>query len=378
MTTELAFTNAMLVLGDRVERGSLKVQDCRIAAIDFGDGATGEDLEGDYLIPGLVELHTDHLETHYTPRPAVRWNPMAAVQAHDAQMASSGITTVLDALRVGHDEDSDITPGEVRRLGDAITAADNSGRLRAEHYIHLRCEVAAPDVLEAFAMFEGYERVRLVSLMDHTPGQRQFTSLDAFRVYYQGKSGMSDAAFEAFVAARIAQAGPRAGANRAEIAERCRAAGIVLASHDDASAEHVDEAAAQGMSVAEFPTTIVAAKASRAAGMRVMMGAPNLVRGGSHSGNVSARELADLDLLDMLSSDYIPFSLIHAAFLAGAMPGQSLAQAIAWVTRNPALAAGLPDRGALQPGLRADLVRVAVRDDVPIVRGVWRQGRRVA
>ncbi|MBZ0229768.1 MAG: alpha-D-ribose 1-methylphosphonate 5-triphosphate diphosphatase, partial [Bauldia sp.] len=315
----------------------------------------------------------------YAPRPKVRWNPRAAVQAHDAQIAASGITTVFDALRVGMDEDTDLGAEDMHFLAEAISESQERGRLRADHYIHLRCEVCAPDVLEGFALLEGNSRVRLASLMDHTPGQRQFTSMATYRIYYQGKTGMSDAEFEAFVARRQARAGNLSAVNRQALAAACRQRGIVLASHDDANAEHVAEAVENGVHLAEFPTTVEAAAASHAAGMKVLMGAPNIVRGGSHSGNVSARTLAENGLLDVLSSDYLPFSLLHAAFLmAETLDGMSLPQAIATVSLNPAEAAGLTDRGAIEAGRRADLVQVRFDGDVPVVRGVWRQGRRVA
>jgi alpha-D-ribose 1-methylphosphonate 5-triphosphate diphosphatase len=378
--TETVFRNARIVLPDAIHDGDLVVRDGRIAAIgDRGAGAAGIDVERDWLIPGLVELHTDHLEGHYAPRPKVRWNPLAAVQAHDAQIASSGITTVFDALRVGSDEDTDLGAEDMVRLAEAIDESQRRGRLRADHFVHLRCEVCAPDVLDAFAGLEANPRVRLASLMDHTPGQRQFTSMATYRIYYQGKTGMSDAEFEAFVARRQARAGELSGVNRKVISERSRVRGIVLASHDDANAEHVAEAVENGVHLAEFPTTFEAAEASQAAGMKVLMGAPNVVRGGSHSGNVSARALAERGLLDVLSSDYLPFSLLHAAFLmAETLETITLPEAIAKVSRNPAEAVGLTDRGAIEPGRRADLVRVHLDGDVPVVRGVWREGQRVA
>ena len=114
-------------------------------------------------MPGLVELHTDHLESHYAPRPGVRWNPMAAVQAHDAQVAASGITTVFDALRVGNDDDGDLSAEDMRKLGATPSrAASREDRLRADHFIHLRCEVSAPDCLRRLrASSTGDELVKL-------------------------------------------------------------------------------------------------------------------------------------------------------------------------------------------------------------------------
>ncbi len=378
MSAELTLNNAKIVLENEVISGSVMIRDGKIADISEGSVAGGEDFEGDYLIPGLIELHTDHLEGHYLPRPRVRWNPIAAVLAHDGQIATSGITTVLDALRVGLDEDADITATETRKLADAIENSVKEGRLRADHYFHLRCEVSVPDCLEGFAHFDNDSRVRLASLMDHAPGQRQFVNLETYTYYYQRKLKLSDQEFNAFCEKRIAESARNSAPQRKAISDLCRERGIVLASHDDATLAHVDEAVEQGIHVAEFPTTLEAAAASKQAGLSVLMGAPNVVRGGSHSGNVSARELAEHGYLDILSSDYIPFSLIQSTFfLSEAVDGITLPDAVRLVTKNPAQAVGFDDRGVIEVGKRADLVRVRVDEHIPVVRTVWREGRRV-
>ncbi len=381
MSSDCTFTNARIVLADEIVDGTVHVRDGKIADIAAGTVSGGENFEGDYLIPGLVELHTDHLEGHYAPRPKVRWNPLAAVLAHDAQVATSGITTVFDALRVGLrlDEDPDMTTADMRRLADAIDDGVRNDRLRADHFIHLRCEVSADDCLEGFAMFDGEDRVRLASLMDHAPGQRQFVNLETYATYYQRKLKLTDEEFNSFCETRMAQSDRNSRRHRIALSQACHARGIVLASHDDATKDHVAEAIEQGIRVAEFPTTLEAAAASKEAGMGVLMGAPNIVRGGSHSGNVSARDLAERDCLDILSSDYIPFSLIQSAFFLGeVVDAISLPQAVAMVSRNPARATGLDDRGEIAIGKRADLVRVRVDEHIPVVRSVWREGRRVA
>ncbi|WP_027231728.1 alpha-D-ribose 1-methylphosphonate 5-triphosphate diphosphatase [Phyllobacterium sp. UNC302MFCol5.2] len=378
MSAELILNNAKIVLENEVITGSVLVRDGKIADITEGTASGGEDFGGDYLIPGLVELHTDHLEGHYLPRPRVRWNPIAAVLAHDAQIATSGITTVLDALRVGMDEDADLSAPEMRKLGDAIENSVHEGRLRADHYLHLRCEVSAPDCLESFQLFENDSRVRLASLMDHAPGQRQFVDLETYAYYYQRKLKLSDRDFELYCEKRMGESAQYSGPQREALAEKCRARGIVLASHDDATQAHVDEAIEQGIHVAEFPTTLQAAAASKRAGLAVLMGAPNVVRGGSHSGNVSARELVEHGYLDILSSDYIPFSLIQSTFmLSETADSISLPDSVRLVTKNPAEAVGFEDRGVIEIGKRADLVRVRVDEHIPVVRTVWREGRRV-
>lgn len=379
MSQETLLKNARLVLEDEVVTGSVLLRDGLIADVGGASEAPGDDMAGDYLLPGLVELHTDHLEGHYAPRPKVRWNPFAAVQAHDAQIASSAITTVFDALRVGNtDGDHDLVTDDMVVLAEAIQSGMATGRLRADHFLHLRCEVSSPDCLEAFERLGGKQGVRLASLMDHAPGQRQFANLDAYKVYYQGKLKMTDDAFAAFCDMRVDQSRQNSDRNRGAIAEIARQRGIVLASHDDATHDHVDEAEDNGVRVAEFPTTEAAARSSHERGMAVLMGAPNVVRGGSHSGNIAAQHLAELGLLDILSSDYIPFSLIQATFqLAGTVEGISLPQAVGMATHQPARSVGLDDRGVIAVGKRADLARVRVQDGVPVVRTVWRQGERV-
>ncbi|SCX06367.1 Alpha-D-ribose 1-methylphosphonate 5-triphosphate diphosphatase [Agrobacterium sp. DSM 25558] len=377
--TEHVFSNARIVLENDILEGSVLVRDGLIADISEGASRTGENCEGDYLIPGLVELHTDHLEQHYSPRPGVTWDKVAAIQAHDAQIASSGITTVFDCLRLGSDEDGGFAKGEMRGMADAIEQAQNENRLRADHLLHLRCEVAASDVLEHFEGFENDPNVRLISLMDHSPGQRQFQTMDQYIVFYQKKRGLSDEAFKAFVDRRVAASSQYSAKHRDFLSARCAERGITVASHDDATLAHVEEAIGHGVTLAEFPTSVEAAQASHNAGMSVLMGAPNIVRGKSHSGNIAARDLAQLGVLDVLSSDYVPFSLLHAPFLlADQVDGITLPKALAMVTATPARTVGLDDRGRIAVGLRADLVRVRRENGVPIVRSVWRQGRRVA
>ena len=380
MTADLVIRNASIVLEDEIIHGSVLVRDGVIADVSEGSGpANGEDFDGDYLIPGLVELHTDHLESHYSPRPGVRWNMMSAIQAHDAQITSSGITTVFDCLRMGSDEDGGFDDGEMRAMADALKRAADEGRLRADHLIHLRCEVSSHNVMDHFRSFADVEAVRLASLMDHAPGQRQFQTMDQYTLYYKTKRGLSDEAFADFVGRRLEASAKYANKHRIEISEICHARGISIASHDDATLEHVEEAKGFGVRLAEFPTSMEAASASHEAGMSVLMGAPNIVRGKSHSGNIAARDLAEHGVLDVLSSDYVPLSLIHAPFvLADTYESISLPKALSMVTATPARTVGLDDRGRIAPGLRADLVRVRRISDVPVVRAVWRQGERVA
>lgn len=379
MSSETVFRNAEIMLETETMRGSVQIQDGLITDIAEGPSAIGTDFEGDYLLPGLVELHTDHLEGHYSPRPGLRWNTMAAIQSHDAQIAAAGITTVLDCLRLGtNQEGGEFAEDEMRKMADALKKAGHEGRLRAEHLLHLRCEVSAADVLEQFAQFDDVPEIRLVSLMDHAPGQRQFQSMEQYTLYYKTMKGLSDEAFDTFVKKRIARSERYSDPHRKMLARMCNERGIPMASHDDANLDHVEESIGFGVCLAEFPTSLEAANASHHAGLSVLMGAPNVVRGGSHSGNIAAADLAKAGVLDVLSSDYVPFSIMHAPFMLADTIGIALPDAIAMVTATPAKAVGLHDRGRIAPGLRADLVRVRhTNGDVPIVRAVWRREQRV-
>ncbi|MDB5474168.1 MAG: phosphonate metabolism protein PhnM [Devosia sp.] len=375
--SDLAFRNARIVLGDEIIDGSLAIANGSISDIAAGASALGDDLDGDYLIAGLVELHTDHLENHYRPRPMVFWDPMAALHAHDAQIAGSGITTVFDAVRIGSDTDMPDMAPHVGKLTGAIAAASAAGWLRAEHFVHLRCELPSHDVIGQFETYATLPLTRLASMMDHTPGQRQFRSLDAYKSFYQ--TGRTAEELERYIADRMDDHARYSAPHRTHIAGRARELGLALASHDDASIEQVEQSVQDGVAIAEFPTTLEAAAAAHDAGLAILMGAPNVVRGKSHSGNISATDLVRAGLLDVLSSDYVPFALLQAAFaLPQRLEGFTLPAALAMVSGNPARAAGLDDRGEIAPGKRADLVRVRLVGDIPVVRGVWRQGQRVS
>ncbi|WP_321830557.1 alpha-D-ribose 1-methylphosphonate 5-triphosphate diphosphatase [Thalassovita sp.] len=380
MTKEQIFANANIVLEDEVIRGALHVADGVITAIDPGtsvpDGA--EDFGGDLLCPGLVELHTDNLERHIQPRPGVDWPHAAALVAHDAELASVGITTVFDAMRVGSIPSAKSRYSKYARdLARELLAMRAAGALKISHYLHLRAEVCSETLEEEMAEFGPEDRVGIVSLMDHTPGQRQFRDLSKLKAYVMGKNNLNEEEFADHVA-NLQGLRERNG-DRHEAVAVAEAAryGAVLASHDDTTADHVATSSDLGIHLAEFPTTVEAAQACRDQGIAVMMGAPNLIRGGSHSGNVAAGELAEMNLLDIVSSDYVPAALLSAGLLLGDMWGDT-ARGIATITKTPARAAGLEDRGALAVGQRADLIRVARIADAPVVRGTWVQGNRVA
>lgn len=380
MSNQLIFTNAKLIGPDEVVKGSLQVIGDRIAAVDSGQSglAAAVDFRGDYLMPGLIETHTDNFEKHLLPRPGVLWpSPLAGLIAHDRQVLSAGITTVFDSLFLGDYVDGSLRRELVRRVVSASDAALRENLFLADHRLHLRCEVPDESAWELFQQFAERPTVRLVSLNDHTPHQRQWSNIEAFKRYH-GDKNWSEEDLEKLVAEKLGIQARVAPANRRRISEFCRARRLPLATHDDTTPEHVEQAVAEGATISEFPTTFPAAKAARSKGLMIVAGAPNVVRGGSHSNNVSARLLAEKGLLDVLSSDYVPISLVHAMFVLHRKMGLDLARAATVVTANPARMAGLDDRGRLEAGLMADLIRVRLIDDLPVVIGVWRGGRKVA
>lgn len=241
-------TNARLVLDDDIVLGSLVIKDGLIKAVERGLSAlpSAIDCEGDLLIPGLIELHTDNMEKYFQPRPKVAWPSRSAALAHDAQMAASGITTVFDAVSIGDVDDQSMRQNALHQMVEALAEINRSGMARVDHRLHLRCEVCHPDTLARFQSLADTPELGLVSLMDHSPGQRQFASLDAYRVYYKGKHGFDDASLDAFIERQQGFSAQYSSAYRQAIAQACHERGLALASHDDATVEHVAESLEYG------------------------------------------------------------------------------------------------------------------------------------
>jgi len=376
---ERIFANARIVTRTAVIEGTVRVVDGIIREVEGGGTGVPNaiDLDGDYLLPGLIEMHTDNLEKHLIPRPGILWpSALAALLAHDIQVSGAGITTVLDAVFVGDYQSAGTRRQIMEDSVEAIRQARNERLLRADHMLHLRCEISDAGVLELFSPYAQENLVKLVSIMDHTPGQRQWSDLVKYRQFHRDKK-WTDAEFGKGIEDRIAVQQKCAAENRRRILKICRMRGLPVASHDDTTEQHSIESAADGVTLSEFPTTFQAARKARELGMRIVMGAPNIVRGNSHSGNVSASELADNKLLDGLSSDYYPLSLLHGAFLLHQRHGMPLPEAVAKVSANIADFLHLDDRGEIACGKRADLIRVKLCGALPVVRAVWREGGAV-
>ncbi len=378
--TETILTNATLVLENETRNGTIAFNETGITAIDFSRSSlpSAIDVEGDYVTPGIVEMHTDNMEKHFVPRPGVFWpNGLAAALAHDAQIASAGITTVYDSICAGSvygvkDYRREIFPKVIQAVEEGVS----SGAFRVDHHIHIRCELTGDELVDDVAPFADNPLVRLISLMDHTPGQRQWRNLDNLKRYNLGSGEKSPEQHEEDVAIRMEIGPANMQKNWPVIVEMFGSRGIPIATHDDTTEDDVEAGVRSGAVISEFPTTVVAAEAAKRRGLATIMGAPNVVRGGSHSGGVSAADLATLGLLDGLSSDYVPASLLQAVLKLNADYAIPFADAMAKVTWKVADMVGLSDRGRLIPGKRADILQFKAVGPTPIVRALWSNGAR--
>ncbi|GAB4460922.1 MAG: alpha-D-ribose 1-methylphosphonate 5-triphosphate diphosphatase [Armatimonadaceae bacterium] len=376
---ETVFHDCLLVREDRVEPGTLVVRDGVIAEIEpspLQTGASAQQTHPVYLLPGLVELHTDFLESCLSPRPGVRWDCGAAIAWYDRSLIAAGITTVCAAIAIREVPGKPVDSTEIASLLQRFRQP-----LTANHRVNLRCELATPtasEVLEELLQGAGVGMVSVVSVMDHTPGQRQFQQIEKFDTYYRRRYNLSETALAEYRDSLLHADREQMAWNRERIAALAHAHGVCLSTHDDTTLAHIAEATKDGARIAEFPTTLTAARAAKEAGIKILMSAPNVVLGGSHSGNLSARCAVNAGVVDILSSDYAPHSLLHAAFLLHGEEGIGLPDAIRMVTLHPAAAIGMEgDRGSLAIGKRADLLTVEVQDHLPRITGVYIAGNRV-
>ena len=370
--TETVFGNAAIVLPDEVVQGSLVVRDGVIAEVDQGSSAADVDFEGEYLLPGLVDVHTDHLEKQAMPRGGVFWNAVNAARTHDMIVCLGGTTTVFDSLVVG-------AVGNPDRLAllphmlDGIDAARAAGLLQADHLLHLRCDLREVELMAQLAPHLDDKALRFVTAMDDGPNRDP----DRYR-RNKLRKGTAPDAVEAEIAAAAAEGSETEQENRTRLVALCKELGVPLASHDDTRQWHIDEAVRFGMTLSEFPITMESGRAAKAAGLSVIVGSPNVVLGRSHGTNVSVRDLAAEGLVDVLCSDYVPASMLHAVWqLTQAPLDVPLPQATAMASARPAELFGLSDRGEIAIGKRADLIRVREHQGKPVVHGVWVGGARV-
>lgn len=376
---EKVYTNYRLLLPNQEILGTLVTKDGYITDIQSGIVSQGKNGNGDYLMPGLIELHTDHLERCMMPRSNVRWPLYSAVINHDRDLISSGITTVCDAISIGDFKPTDTHLTPFKDMIEGITEGQNAGRLKAEHRLHLRCELSYPLLEETTEGYCDHPLLSLISLMDHTPGQRQFWDVKKYSNHYITRHGIPAKDMEHFIQTRQENQQKYALKNRQGIVDLAHRHNIPLASHDDSTVEQVEESIQDQVILAEFPTTLEAAKLAHTSGLKILMGAPNLVLGGSHSGNISALDLVEHQWVDILSSDYAPRSLLESVFIITKETNQPLYEVLKLITLNPAKLINIAEeRGCLKVGQKADFITVHYDKVVPQITAVFCQGERVA
>jgi len=381
----LATTPADYVLGhvravlpdSIVDDARIVVRSGRIVAVEPHPAGIGSDVDGEGLlcVPGLVDTHSDGLENERLPRPGAELPVEFAMLSFEGKLRAAGVTTVFHG--VGFEESTGRgMPRSVRAAEALCDALDAYLGGPVDHRILYRLDVRCPEGLAALQRrLDAVPDGALVSHEDHTPGQGQYADREYYERYLMGRRGLSEMEAREHVDKLIAERDGRLDVREEAFAWlAARSARIRLLGHDPSSAAEIAELRERGGAVAEFPTTLEAAEAARANGFPVVMGAPNILRGRSHNGNASGRELVSRGLVTAIASDYLPSGLLAAAMLLAEEGLATLPEAIRLVTAGPAEVAGLADRGRLAEGMRADLVLVEPTRPWPAVRSVLSAG----
>ncbi len=370
-------TNARIVLSDRIlENSALLIDDGIIAAIEPATASAAHtlDLQGQTLIPGLIDVHCDAIEKEAEPRANVLFPLDFAVAQVDRRNAAAGITTPYHALSFANKEAGVRCNDTAAELIRTIAAFRRHSLV--DNRIHCRYEVTDPYAMPILEKLMDEGLVDLLSVMDHSPGQGQFKTLEAYVDYLVGNHGMS--VEQAHGAIRDKTAGQEGAADRIEsLLAQAKRLRIPTASHDDDSVQRIAAMRALGVAMSEFPINLDTARAAVTCGLPTILGAPNVLRGRSQSGSMRAIDAIREGVASCLCSDYQPSTLIAAVFVAAEQAQLTLPQAIALVTANPAKACGLTDRGQIQVGQRADLVAVTLVGRQPLISHTWSAGRLV-
>jgi len=376
--TDFIINRCRAVLPECVlEDASVRVEAGRITEVAQGRSlGTGLDARDAWLLPGLVDMHSDAIEKAVEPRPNARFPTEIAVRELDRNLAGCGITTIFHSLSFADMEDglrsNNAAAGLIRDV------ARISPSLRVDTRIHARFEVTdlgAVPHLEALVQ-EGM--VHLLSFMDHSPGQGQYRDVASYKGYYGKVYGKSDEDLDRILARKREAHQSGVGEAIASMVGLCSAHGVSMASHDDDSPQRIDWCLREGIAMSEFPVNLATAACAREHGVLACFGAPNLARGGSQAGNLSVQKALEAGLGDILCSDYLPLALLHAVFLVDTLGLRPLAQAVAMASLTPARATGIGDIvGSIEVGKRADLLLVERRHGHPDLLRTWVGGNEV-
>lgn len=373
---------------DSVEGGlEILIDGARIAAVrraqdEAPSGAEEIDARGGYVAPGIIDIHSDYIEHMAAPRPVSLMDFGLSLRLAEREMASHGISTMFHSLSIYRSTefpDKPIRrPENVAKFVELIEASHSDSHM-IRHRFHARFEIDNIDRVEELERYIGAGRVHLISFMDHTPGQGQYRDLEVFRKTIKGYyAAVADDDIDNMV--RQAQGKEKLSLERiAQIAALAEDNGVATASHDDDSEEKLALVRAFGVGISEFPISLEVAKSARASGMHVLAGAPNILLGGSHSGNLSAAQAILADCVDCLCSDYYPGALLHSVFYMRDRYGLDLARMFRLVSLNPAQAVGLGDElGSLERGKKADIQIVGlVGEGFPVTEELFVDGQRV-
>lgn len=380
---DILIKNGNVVTPDEILAGyDVRIDNGRI--VEIGAGLAAEDGEtvdaaGAWVAPGLVDVHSDYIEHVTAPRPTSLMDFTLALRVAERELLTHGITTMFHSLSFYGSNDFGTNPvrsvGNSRRLIDVIETSHESQH-QIRHRFHARFEIDNVDRVEELKALIAARKVHLLSFMDHSPGQGQYRDLELYKIILQGYRKLASGEVEAIIADRR---------NRAkipletllEIAALARSQNIALASHDDDTVEKLDVVQALGSTISEFPITLEVAREARRRGLETVAGAPNVLLGGSHSGNLSAAEAVMEDAVDILCSDYYPPSMLHGVFQLHRENGIDLAAAFRLVTLHPARAVGLADElGSVETGKKADLLVIRpLADGFPYVETALVDGR---
>lgn len=366
--------NARLVLPDRVVDGGLVVEDGRITDILEGGYITeGQDLNGQWLIPGLIDIHTDYFEKELHPRPSAAFPVELAFHMMDTRALSSGLTTVLGAVRISEDQKG--KSQHPLRADCGLGLAREYDRLAsmssARHLMHIRWDTNFQPVDWILDELATYESLGNIVYNENIPGQRQFRSLEEIARKRAAAKGLNFE--EALDGLKESIEKNRSINNRPQVRDAF-AGKVCIGSHDDTTVEHVDEALEMGATLAEMPTTIEAARRAKELGLKVCMGAPNYYRGGSHCGNLSCADALQENLVDALCSDY-HFPSMLGCVVKMMDAGIAPSDAVNLVTLNPAEVIGRDNElGSIEIGKKADLTLFEPRVGYGLVHEVWVDG----
>lgn len=381
---DFSLHNVRAVLPDRiVEDAVVVVEDGCIADVrerTHGRPSGSIDGHGSFCLPGLVDCHSDGLEKEISPRPNVVLPVDFALRSYEARVRSAGVTTLYHGIGYQNGTRHSRT---IERAEAMVTALHNrrvEHDALVDHRILYRLDARYPEGYAAlgsrFAVGMGpLEPCPYVSYEDHTPGQGQYKDAATYRAWIAGSDENigkdPDVELARVISERDALIEYRAE-NLKWLAALASDKRVRLVCHDPTSREDIENALRWPAAVAEFPTTLEAAQAARDHGMPTVMGSPNVMRGGSHSGNVSAEELVRRELCTALASDYQPATMLAAAFQLAERGSATLPAAVKLVTTGPATMLGLADRGTLELGQRADMMLCHFDGRWPTVRQVWR------